>query len=146
MGPLYALVVLAWALVRALLARLTRRETGLRVFRANYAADRLPAATPEERDALMGMSGCIACGLCDLGAAHSSGAGPMDLALASSRSTPDADAAALSLARWPDELLAEKERICPTAVPLRAIAALTRARAERVAAGGVALRASPRAR
>lgn len=136
MQRLHALFVLAWALVRTLLARMLGAEAGVSAFRANYDADRLPPATVEERALLSSMTGCIACGLCDvsspLGAPSSHGAGPMDLALASSRMASDADAAVLGLVRLSDEVLSERERICPGHVPLVAIARLTRARAAEV--------------
>jgi hypothetical protein len=126
---LHALWVLAWALIRTLFGRLFGGTGGLALFRANYDDDGLPPFTTEERAVLPQMSRCIACGLCDVGGPTPRGAGPMDLALASSRQTPDADAAAISIARIDDALLAERERICPTRVPLVAIARLTRARA-----------------
>ena len=126
---LHALWVLAWALIRTIFGRVLGGPSGLALFRQNYDEDRLPPATPEERGLLPAMSRCIACGLCDIGGPTPAGAGPMDLALASSRQSPDADAAAIGLARIPDEVLAERERVCPTFVPLVAIARLTRARA-----------------
>ncbi len=132
MTRLHALFVLAWALLRALVDRAFGRTTGLARFREHYAADRLPPATPEERAALPSMSGCIACGLCDLGATRS-GHGPMSVALADARQTPDADAALVGLAALPDALLSARERVCPTHVPLVAIARLTRERAVSIA-------------
>ncbi len=122
--------VLAWALVRTLISRLFGARTGLALFRANYAEDRLPAATAEER-ALPSLSGCIACGLCDLGLDRPLG-GAMDLALASSRATIDADAAEVGLAKLDDDALLAREALCPTRVPLLAVARLTRARAAAV--------------
>ena len=127
---LHALFVLAWALLRTLLARMTGNGTGVAAFRANYDGDRLPPATPDEREVLATMAGCIACGLCDVGGLHPRGAGPMDLALAASRTASDADAA--SVAMVPDSILAERERICPAHVPLLSIARLTRERASEV--------------
>ena len=129
MPSLHALFVLAWALIRTLFARAIGAPTGLRLFRENYDDDRLPPVTAGERAALPSMSGCIACGLCDLGGASVRGAGPMDLALASSRTSVDADAAAVSIATLSDELLSARERICPTRVPLLSIARMVRARA-----------------
>lgn len=125
---LHALFVLAWALLRTLLSRMLGGVSGLAQFHANYDADRLPAASESDRRELPSMSGCIACGVCDWGAPPNEGAGPMDLALASSRSSVDADAAARSLESLDDELLAAREKICPTRVPLVAIARLTRGR------------------
>jgi hypothetical protein len=81
------------------------------------------------------LSGCIACGLCDVGEGaretQSGGAyaGTMDLMLASSRSMPDFDAAARSFAAMSDERLAELERRCPTRVPMRQVAAFVNAKA-----------------
>ena len=127
---LYALLILAWSLVRVLLG--PRR--GIAAFRANYEADRLPPVAPDERRTLPTLSGCIACGLCDIGegvrARKSGGAygGTMDLILASSRSMPDFDAAMKSFAVVSDERLAELEARCPARVPMRKVAAFVRAK------------------
>ena len=56
--------------------------------------------------------------------------GIMAIMLASSRSMPDSRAAALGLAFVSDELLAEKEQICPTEVPMREVARFIRTKAE----------------
>lgn len=135
MERFYALFLLAWSLVRSIVDGLFGQRRGVETFRALYAADRLPPMDPEERRILPMLSGCVACGLCDVGEAAriaaSNGlyAGPMDLALASSRSMPDYDAAVVSLERTTDEALAEAEALCPTRVPLRAIARFVRAKA-----------------
>ncbi len=135
MGRLFALVLLAWSLVRSLLAPLLGTRRGLADFRRSYAPDRLPPLTPSEREALPSFSGCIACGLCDVGEgarmARSGGryAGVMDLMLASSRSIPDYDAAVASFDAVGDDRLAELERICPARVPMRKIAAFVRTKA-----------------
>lgn len=135
MQRLSALLLLAWSLVRSLVDGALGRRRGVAAFTANYAADRLPPVEPEERKLLPLLGGCVACGLCDVGeAAHialSRGAyaGPMDLALASSRSMPDFDAAVVSLRATTDEHLARAEAICPTRVPLRAIARFVRNKA-----------------
>jgi hypothetical protein len=139
MGRVHALLLLAWALVRTLLAPLFGLRRGLAEFRRSYAADRLPPVSPEERRVLPRFSSCIACGLCDHGEgsrmARSAGAyaGVMDLMLASSRGMPDFDAAARSFAAVGDERLAELEGLCPTRVPMRAVAAFVRAKAEEMA-------------
>ncbi len=105
---------------------------GLRAFQESYAPDRLPPLTPEARRTLPTLSGCIACGLCDLGEssrmsrANGAYTGAMDLMLASSRSMPDFDAALRSFAAVPDERLAELERRCPARVPMRQVAAFVR--------------------
>jgi hypothetical protein len=133
---LKALFLLAWALIRTVFRRMfTNDNDGIRRFVENYAADRLPPVSPEERERLMGFGRCIACGLCDRGegarivASGGTYRGVMSLMLAASRSMPDFDAAALSFAHVPDEVLAEKEAICPTAVPMRKIAHFVQSKA-----------------
>src|SRR5579863_4504924 len=122
-GRIQALLILAWALVRSLLAPILGTRRGLDDFRRSYAAVRLPPFTKDERDALPPFSGCIACGMCDVGEgaaiARSNGryAGVMDLMLASSRNLPDYDAAAISFEAVGDERLAQLEGLCPTRVP-----------------------------
>ena len=140
MERLHAIVILAWALLRSLLAPVFGTRRGLSDFRASYASDRLPPVAPDERRMLPKMGGCIACGLCDVGEgdriAQSKGvyAGVMDLMLASSRSMPDYDAATLSFAVVPEARLAELEARCPTRVPMRKIAEFVRAKAAEVEA------------
>ena len=134
-GRLKALWLLSLALLRTLLWRLVARRHGLSAFRANYDADALPAVTGEERRRMRTFGRCIACGLCDRGEAErmalSGGAYPgvMGLVLAGSRSIPDYRATAHGLSFVPDEVLAERERICPTAVPLRQMARFVRDKA-----------------
>jgi hypothetical protein len=133
---LKALFLLAFALIRTVLRRLFLRRTDrLAAFRDNYAADGLAPLSAEQRATMQGFGGCIACGLCDRGEseriARSSGAYPgvMQLVLAASRSMPDFGAAAVGFAHVPDEVLAEKELICPTQVPMRKIAGFVREKA-----------------
>jgi succinate dehydrogenase/fumarate reductase-like Fe-S protein len=123
-------------LVRTVFRRLFgRNRDGIAQFRENYDADRLPPVTPDERARLQTFGRCIACGLCDRGEAEriakSAGAyrGVMSLMLAASRSMPDFHAAAISFGFVPDEILAEKEAICPTHVPMRDIARFVRDKA-----------------
>jgi succinate dehydrogenase/fumarate reductase-like Fe-S protein len=149
MGRLHALVILAWALARSVFSSLTGGRRGLSDFRRSYAADRLPAVTPAERAALPPMSGCIACGLCNVGegariaAATGRYAGVMDLMLASSRSMPDYDAAARSFDAVGDDRLAELEGRCPARVPMRRVAAFVRAKAAEMAAPSTVDDSSP---
>jgi hypothetical protein len=92
--------------------------------------------TAEERRQLPEFSGCIACGLCDVGEgariARAGGvyAGVMDLMLASSRNMPDFDAAARSFAAVGDERLEQLEARCPTRVPMRRVAAFVRTKSQ----------------
>ena len=137
MERVQALFILGWALVRSLFAGLFGMRRGLADFNRSYAADRLSPVSPAERAILPTFSGCIACGLCDVGEgvriATSRGAyrGTMDLMLASSRSMPDHDAALASFAATSDARLAELETRCPTQVPMRQIAAWVRAHGAR---------------
>lgn len=131
-----AILLLAWALLRAALRSIfTRRPSGIARFRENYDADRLPPVTAAEREELALFGRCVACGLCDRGEAgrisRSRGQyrGVMPLMLAASRSMPDFQAAQLSFAHVSDEVLEEKERICPTRVPMREIARFVRDKA-----------------
>jgi hypothetical protein len=139
MGRLHALIILGWALVRSLLAPLFGRRRGLAEFRRSYAADRLSPISPEERRVLPELSGCIACGLCNVGEgsriARSAGAyaGVMDLMLASARNIPDFDVAARSFDAVGDDRLAQLELRCPTRVPMRKVAAFVRAKAAELA-------------
>lgn len=138
-GRLKAIGLLALALLRTLVRRLFGRgREGIAMFRANYDADRLPPVRAEERQSLGRFGRCIACGLCDRGEgpriAASGGAyrGIMALMLAGSRSMPDFQAAALALAHVPDDVLAEKEALCPTGVPMREVAGFIRTKAAEV--------------
>jgi hypothetical protein len=128
--------LLAFAVLRTLLRRAVGGgRDGLRAFHRNYAADGLAPVTLEQRTAMLGFGGCIACGLCDRGEsasiARSRGAyaGVMEAILAASRSMPDYGAAAIAFSHVSDEALEAKERACPTAVPMRQIAAFVRQKA-----------------
>ena len=119
---LKAILLLALALVRTALRLIfARKVSGIARFRENYDADRFGR--------------CIACGLCDRGEseriARSRGQyrGVMPLMLAASRSMPDFQAAQISFAHVPAEVLEEKERSCPTRVPMREIARFVRDKA-----------------
>ncbi len=139
MSRLHALFVLAWGLVRSLLAPLVGARRGLADFERSYAADRIVPLSPAERRRLPALVGCIACGLCDAGEgaaiARSGGryAGVMDLMLCSSRNMPDYDAAARSFEAVGDERLQALEARCPTRVPMRQMAAFVRAKAAEAA-------------
>jgi len=139
MGRVHALLLLAWALLRSLLAPLLGTRRGLADFGRSYAADRLPPVTADERLLFPKLSGCIACGLCDAGEGAAIGrsegayAGTMDLMLASSRSMPDSDAAVRSFDAVSDARLAELEARCPVRVPMRRLAGFVRAKAAEVA-------------
>ena len=131
-----AILLLTWALLRTLLRRVFgRRPDGIGRFRANYDADRLPPVTPRERAQLADFGRCIACGLCDRGegpriaASRGEYRGVMSLMLMASRSMPDFRAAAVAFAHVSDDVLEEREQICPTRVPMRQIARFVRDKA-----------------
>jgi len=136
---LKAILLLALYLLKTVGRRIfTRNKSGIAAFRSNYDADGLPPVSPAERASMPDFSRCIACGLCDRGEAEriaaSGGAyrGVMALVLAGSRSMPDYRAAAYSFGFVSDEVLAEKEALCPTGVPFRAIARFVRDKAAAV--------------
>jgi len=137
---LRAVWLLAWALLRTLLGNLFGRQRGLADFQRSYAPDRLAPMSPADRRRLPLLSGCVACGLCDIGegarAAASGGvyAGVMDLMLASARGMHDYDAAVSAFHAVGDDRLAQLEARCPTAVPMRDVAAFVRSKAAEVAA------------
>lgn len=134
-GRALAVVVLAWSLFRIFVGRLFGLRTGLALFHKNYDADRLPPLDSSEREKVVAFSRCIACGRCDVGeasriaASNGSYTGLMAIALASSRSMPDFDAAVLALDCVPEEVLAEKEAICPVRLPFVELARFVRAKA-----------------
>jgi hypothetical protein len=138
-GRIKALFLLALALVKTLIVRFfTRGGDGIARFRENYDADGLPPVTAEERANLVSFQRCIACGLCDRGEAariaRSGGAyrGVMALVVAGSRSMPEFRAAAYGFEFVADEVLAQKESICPVRIPFRQIARFVREKAEAV--------------
>jgi hypothetical protein len=137
-GRALALAVLARSLLKVTLGKLFGVRTGIALFHENYDADRLPPVDPAEREEISRFSRCIACGRCDVGEAdrmaRSGGAYPglMAIVLASSRSMPDFDAAALALEHVPDAVLAAKEDLCPTGVPFVSLARFVRAKAARM--------------
>lgn len=132
MNRLYALCLLAWALMRTVLARVFRRSRGLKAFQGNYVEDRLPSTTSNEQEIMMKISNCIACGLCEIGSIRHTQISPMYLSLAASRSATDADVALQMLSKYSETILAERELMCPTNVPLIQVAQLIRMRVESI--------------
>jgi hypothetical protein len=138
-GRIKALFLLGLAFVKVLVLRLlTGKRDGIALFRRNYDADGLPPVTADERAGFAAFERCIACGLCDRGEAgriaQSGGAyrGVMALVIAGSRSMPEFRAAAYGFRFVPDEVLAQKERLCPVRIPFRRIAAFVQSKAEAV--------------
>ena len=138
-GRLKALFLLALAFIKTLLLRpFTAGQSGVALFRENYDADGLPPVTPDERLAMTTFQRCVTCGLCDRGEgermARSGGAyrGVMGLVVAGSRSMPDFRAAAYGFGFVPEDVLREKEQICPVGIPFRRIARFVRDKAAAV--------------
>lgn len=135
---LKAWLLLTLALLKSLLRRAFGRRSGIAAFRMAYDADGLPPVSASERAELPSFSRCIACGLCDRGEGERIGAsggayrGVMSLMLSASRSMPDFRAAAYSLSFVTDDVLEEKEALCPAQVPMRRIARFLRAKADEV--------------
>lgn len=141
-GRVLALVVLAWSLIKVLVARLFGQKTGLPLFHENYDADGLPALDAAERENMPRFERCIACGRCDIGEAEriasSKGryAGLMPIVLASTRNMPDYEAAVEALAFIPESELVRKEKVCPTGVPFVELATFVRSKARATMARG----------
>lgn len=137
-GRVAAFWMLGWAMLVALLRRVFPRPGGIERFRAHYDADCLPPVDRHERASMPAYSRCIACGMCDRGEreriAASGGAyrGVMGLVLSASRSMPDFRASAYSASFVSEEALLEKERVCPTHVPIAAVVRFIRDKAEAV--------------
>lgn len=129
LGRLAAWWLLSWAFVITSVRRLFGRARGLERFRDAYAGDRLLLVSIEERKLLQASSTCIACGRCNRGESERiSGSrgeysGLMSLVLSSARNTADAGAAARGWRYLPDAVLRDKEPLCPTQVPFRALKA-----------------------
>ncbi|HWO10601.1 MAG TPA: hypothetical protein VNN80_14010 [Polyangiaceae bacterium] len=145
-GRFKALALLALALIRTLWRLAWQRGVdGLAQFRDNYAEDGLTALSEGDRLAMRRFGRCIACGRCDRGdaaqilASNGEFQGTMGLVLAATRSMPDYRAGARGFAYLSPEALAQKERLCPTHVPLRDLASFVQAHA---AAARVSLPAS----
>jgi hypothetical protein len=135
-GRIKALALLALALIRTLWRLVWHRHVdGLAQFRDNYAEDGLTALSEDDRQAMRRFGRCIACGRCDRGdgprilASKGEFQGTMRLVLAASRSMPDYRAAAIGFSYLSPEVLQQKERLCPTRVPLGELARFVQAHA-----------------
>jgi hypothetical protein len=136
LARIHAAWLLALSLLRTIARRLFRPNShGLALFYSNYAQDRLLPLTTADRDVLPTFSGCVACGLCDVGQAASIAGsqgryrGMMAFVLSASRSMPDFNAAVDALRHVDVAKLESLERVCPSRVPLRSIVAFVRRKA-----------------
>jgi hypothetical protein len=122
--------------LKKLLSRDTR--TGMEKFLANYGAEGLVPTTDADRLVLRGASRCIHCGLCDVMDAVLSVAARRDydgmsrFPVAYTRASGDAPWVLQAATLADDAALARGEAVCPTGVPLRALAAYLRRKAGEV--------------
>lgn len=122
------------ALVAHPLRRLLSEEegTGRQRFLGNYAAEGNIPFTDADRAVLKGASRCIHCGLCNaydralLETSRQLYGGASLIAPSYARATPDLPRARAALAEATDARLLRAEAVCPTRVPLRALAQLLR--------------------
>lgn len=141
LSRLHAGWLLAWSLLETLVLRLLRPgRAGLAKFESNYEKDRLLPLTTDQRVLLPSISGCIACGRCDVGQgtrmAESDGTyrGLMAFVLSATRSLPDFDAAAVVADRLSTSDLVALQRRCPADIPFSDLAAFVRDKAKRMPA------------
>lgn len=119
---------------RALIAHPLRRlfspdeRSGKQRFLDNYAAEGLVPISAQYRELLHEASRCIHCGLCEgfdralAALPRTAYGGASLLAVSYSRSTPDLPRARAALEALSEEQLIRSEAVCPTRVPLRALA------------------------
>lgn len=135
-GPLKKLKGNLYLGYRALIAHPLRKlfdtdpRSGKERFLANYAPEGLVPISLEDRAVLKGASRCIHCGLCDAYDPSMSALprtmydGASLLPVAYARATPGLNRIAAVLERLEDAALVKAERVCPTRVPLKEIAAM----------------------
>lgn len=129
MARLWALWLLAWALVRAVVTWPLRRGRALRAFRDNYGPEGLLPVSAEVHRELISAGGCTGCGQCDRVSGGS--AVPLSQLLRGwTRSLPDADLCAAELSQYSEAELARAEGICPFGVPIARLVQMTRRQAE----------------
>lgn len=122
-----ALARLAAAYARHQAARTFRRPGGqAALLLETYSSDRLRPLTPDEREALPVLSGCINCGICALVASRAGAVRLPDLASGYLRNYPLLEASASDLAgdRPSPEAMAAASAACPVGVPLEGVAAM----------------------
>lgn len=129
---------------RALIAHPLRRlfspdeRSGKQRFLDNYAAEGLVPISAEYRELLYQASRCIHCGLCEGfdGALsvlpRTTYDGASLLPISYSRATPDLPRARAALDALAENQLVRSEAVCPTRVPLRALARSLRRELEEV--------------
>lgn len=109
--------------------RFRRAGAGEAELLATYAPDRLLPVTDAERAMLPAAADCIACGLCALAAARTSGLRPADLASSYLRDYPRLELARSDWSEDDDsaaEALRAASEACPTGVPLAGVLAMIR--------------------
>lgn len=139
LSRLHAGWLLAWSLVETLILRLMRLGSpGLAKFESNYEKDRLLPLTTDQRVLLPAISGCIACGRCDMNQgtrmAESEGTyrGLMAFVLSATRSLPDFDAAAVIVESLSKSDLVDLQRRCPADIPFSELASFVKDKAKQM--------------
>jgi len=97
---------------------------GLQKFLANYAPEGLLPLTADDHQVLLGASRCIHCGLCDASTAAGDGSflSVSLLPVAYARATPHLVNLEGALSELHFDALKKAEAVCPTRVPLVALA------------------------
>lgn len=118
MTQLWAIWLLAWALLKTSLSWPLRRGRGPAYFRENYAAEGLLPVAPDVHTLLIRAGACTACGRCDRVTAEGGGVPLSQLVRGWTRSLPDAPLAAAEFARYSSEEMDRAEALCPMGVPI----------------------------
>jgi hypothetical protein len=149
---LWALCLLAWALVRSVCTWPLRRRRALARFQSNYAAEGLLPVRPEVHQALTSIGGCIACGRCDrivpggdaarLEVPRASGVPLSQLVRAFTRSLPDAPLGAREFSRYSESELEAAEALCPASVSITGLRRLVERQAAAMSEAGSSALAS----
>jgi ferredoxin len=134
-GRAFAFANLGWRFARHLAwlpVRAVRRRSGADTFLASVAPEGYLPLTPEERSWFPARMRCVSCGLCALAspAAASAWDDAWSFVAGASRSIDAAGAAASGAGAAAQDAAAES--VCPTGVPIRALAESLR----RLAAAG----------
>lgn len=128
---------LAWAFNRRQARRLLlgrRDDGGLPRFLENFAGEGMAPLTPADAEAVLDLSACVYCGLCEAVCPHPADRWPAYARALDLASVAAADLPAPAAACEPE--CRRCEAICPTRVPLRRIPAFVRRGGAASGAGG----------
>lgn len=136
LGRISAFFLLALALVKTLLTRLSRRD-GLRRFGEHYGSEGIFAVDRDEAKILARAHRCTHCGLCDaregerIADSEKGYRGMMAFVSAGTRSLPDYPAMARTVSGVPQRAFEEAQAQCPEHVPLLQLRQLVVSQARR---------------